>query len=350
MNFASESRLIYARSARKSSRSDQGLDKPSDRHKTPDPLSQVFSLLNVRAARCTRFEAGGNWSYRFPAKPALKFGAVIRGDCWIDFGDEAHHRLVSGDCFLLANAPAYVLANDQRLAPEDGIAAFDWTQSDVARHAGRDTVLLAGSFGFEASDAGLLLDALPRFLLIPSRSPSAAVIHSTLEILDLEIRGTGIGAAVLTDRLADVLLVQVLTTGPWKHCPKRSPCRDPRFRSGSSPWWGWRRSTTCFDGECDLHAIFFDVERPFRQRPRSLDTRRRAPSDTPSSESTARHRSDTGADRRSPKNSPSTRINYRDVRRHVTGRRDLPSERSGGLFPPPLKAEKPQGVQKGTSA
>ncbi|SDH33625.1 transcriptional regulator, AraC family [Bradyrhizobium sp. Rc2d] len=202
--------MIYARSARKSSRSDQALDKPSDRHKTLDPLSQVFSLLNVRAARCTRFEAGGNWSYRFPAKPALKFGAVIRGDCWIDFGDEAHHRLVSGDCFLLANAPAYVLANDQRLAPEDGIAAFDWTQSDVARHAGRDTVLLAGSFGFEASDAGLLLDALPRFLLIPSRSPSAAVIHSTLEILDLEIRGTGIGAAVLTDRLADVLLVQVL--------------------------------------------------------------------------------------------------------------------------------------------
>jgi AraC-like DNA-binding protein len=204
MNFASEARMIYARSARKSSRSDQTLDNRSD------PLSQVFSLLDVRAARCTRFEAGGNWSYRFPAKPALKFGAVLRGDCWIDFGDEAHHRLVAGDCFLLANAPAYVLANDERLAPEDGVAAFDWTRSDVARHAGCDTVLLAGSFGFEVSDAELLLDALPRFLLIPSRSPSASVIHSTLQILDLEIRGTGIGAAVLTDRLADVLLVQVI--------------------------------------------------------------------------------------------------------------------------------------------
>lgn len=188
--------------------SDQTLGKTVG--KTSDPLSQVFSLLDVRAARCTRFEAGGNWSYRFPAKPALKFGAVIRGDCWIDFGNEAHHRLVTGDCFLLANAPAYVLANDERLAPEDGMAAFDWAQSDVARHAGSDTVLLAGSFGFEASDAELLLDALPRFLLIPSRSPSASVIHSTLQILDLEIRGTGIGAAVLTDRLADVLLVQVL--------------------------------------------------------------------------------------------------------------------------------------------
>ncbi|WP_245330455.1 AraC family transcriptional regulator [Bradyrhizobium sp. AS23.2] len=175
-----------------------------------DPLSQVFALLDVRAARCTRFEASGNWSYRFPAKPALKFGAVIRGDCWIDFSDEAHHRLATGDCFLLANAPAYVLANDEGLVPEDGITTFDWTRSDVARHGGNDTVLLAGSFAFDASDAALLLDALPRFLLIPSRSPSASVIHSTLQILDLEIRGTQIGAAVLTDRLADVLLVQVL--------------------------------------------------------------------------------------------------------------------------------------------
>ncbi|WP_347958261.1 AraC family transcriptional regulator [Bradyrhizobium sp. SSUT112] len=83
-------------------------------------------------------------------------------------------------------------------------------RNDLDAGAGSDTVLLAGSFGFEASDAELLLDALPRFLLIPSRSPSAPVIHSTLQILDLEIRGTGIGAAVLTDRLADVLLVQVL--------------------------------------------------------------------------------------------------------------------------------------------
>lgn len=174
-----------------------------------DPLSQVFSLLNIRAGRCTRFEAGGHWSYRFPAKPALKFGAVIQGDCWINFGDEARHPLASGDCFLLANAPAYVLANDEGLAPADGIAAFDWIRSDVARHGGNDTVLLAGSFSFEASDAEFLLDSLPRFLLIPSHRQSASVIHSTLQILDLEIRKTQIGAAVLTDRLVDILLVQV---------------------------------------------------------------------------------------------------------------------------------------------
>ena len=173
-------------------------------------MSEVFSLINIRGARCTRFEASGRWYYRFPAKPAVKFGAVLAGDCWIDFGEGQRHQLAAGDCFLLANAPSYVLANDDHVLSDDGMSAFDWAQSDVARHEGNDTVLIAGTFSFEESDADLLLDSLPTFLLIPSRNASATVVRSTLAILDIEIKGTQIGAAVLTDRLVDILLVQVL--------------------------------------------------------------------------------------------------------------------------------------------
>ncbi|MGO7374127.1 AraC family transcriptional regulator, partial [Rhizobium ruizarguesonis] len=36
-----------------------------------DPLSDVFSLLDIESASCTRFEVGGQWAFRFPAKPAL---------------------------------------------------------------------------------------------------------------------------------------------------------------------------------------------------------------------------------------------------------------------------------------
>ncbi|MYN25071.1 AraC family transcriptional regulator [Duganella levis] len=175
-----------------------------------DPLSEVISLLNVRAARCTRFEASGNWSYRFPAKPALKFGAILKGDCWMDFGTGVRHHLSAGDSFLLANAPGYVLANDEQALPADGIAMFDWEHSDVARHEGDDTVLVAGSFQFDASDAELLLDALPQILIIPGGHPSAAAIRSTLQIIAPEIKGPQIGAALLTERLVDVLLVLVL--------------------------------------------------------------------------------------------------------------------------------------------
>jgi len=77
-----------------------------------DALSDIFSLLNVRSARCTRFEAGGKWAFKFPARPALKFAAVLRGECWIMLPGESPHHLVAGDAFLLAEAPEYVLAND----------------------------------------------------------------------------------------------------------------------------------------------------------------------------------------------------------------------------------------------
>ena len=175
-----------------------------------DPLSHLLSMLKVRAARCTRFEASGQWAYRFPAKSSVKFAAVIRGACWIDFGAGARHQLEAGDAFLLANSPDYVLANDASAFPADGIATFNWEESDVARHGGDDTILVAGRFSFDAADAELLLGALPRFLLLPRQHASAAVISATLHMIAPEIGGARIGAAILTDRLVDVLLVQVL--------------------------------------------------------------------------------------------------------------------------------------------
>jgi len=175
-----------------------------------DPLSEVFSLLDIQSARCTRLEAGGTWALRFPAKPALKFAAVLRGWCWILLPGEPPYRLGTGDTFLLSNAPSYVLANDQQKAPEDGIALFDWTHSDAAHHGGDETVLLAGSFVFQPGNAQLLLDALPSFMHVPAQDSAAAVLRSTLELLDSEIRSARMGASLMTYRLADVLLVQAL--------------------------------------------------------------------------------------------------------------------------------------------
>lgn len=175
-----------------------------------DPLSEVFSLLDIRSARCTRLEAGGTWALRFPAKPALKFAAVLRGWCWILLPGEPPYRLETGDTFLLGNAPSYVLANDQQKAPEDGIALFDWTNSDTAHHGGDETVLLAGSFVFQPGNAQLLLGALPSFMHVSAQDCAAAVLRGTLELLDSEVRSARIGASLMTHRLADILLVQAL--------------------------------------------------------------------------------------------------------------------------------------------
>ena len=198
-----------------------------------DPLSEVFSLLNVRTARCTRFEASGEWAFGFPPKPALKFVAVLKGACWIEFAGGVRHTLAAGDTFLLANAPDYVLANSDAVTPEDGIAGFDWANSDTARHGGEDTVLLAGSFDFEMSDAHLLVSTLPAFLPIPSGSAAVPVLRAILDLLDAEIRSTGIGASLVTARLGDILLVQALRAYLVEHGPEAAgwvgALADPRI-------------------------------------------------------------------------------------------------------------------------
>lgn len=175
-----------------------------------DPLSEVFSLLDVESARCTRLAAGGRWALSFPAKPALKFVAVLRGHCWIALPDQAAKLMGQGDTFLLANAPAYVIASDLGMEPEDGVPLFDGPHLDAACHGGDDTVLLGGAFVFQGGNAQLLLGSLPPFIHIPGHEPAAAVLRGTLEVLDAELQARQMGASLVTRRLGDILLVHAL--------------------------------------------------------------------------------------------------------------------------------------------
>lgn len=182
-----------------------------------DALSDVLGLVAVRSARCTRFEAGGRWALRFPAKPALKFVAVLRGACWILPEGGEPQALREGDTFLLANAPPYVLANDREVPPADGLALFDWGRADAVRHGGADTAMLAGSFVFDPEHAPLLLDGLPGFLRIAAAPAGPSTLRWILEILDVESRRAEAGTTLVTRRLAEVLLVQALRAYIARH-------------------------------------------------------------------------------------------------------------------------------------
>jgi AraC-like DNA-binding protein len=176
---------------------------------TIDPLSQLFSLLDVQGARSTRFEAAGDWAFGFPGKPFLKFVAVLKGQCAIRLDGGETCQLNAGDTFLLANAPSYVIENGAFTEPQDGARLFDGGQS-IARHGGDDTIMIGGSFIFDSANAQLLLDALPAFMHIRAGEPAAAILSGTLQLLDAELGNQDMGASLMTRRLADILLVQAL--------------------------------------------------------------------------------------------------------------------------------------------
>jgi AraC-like DNA-binding protein len=186
---------------------------------TLDPLSEVFSLLDVRSAATSRLEAGDAWALRFPAKPSLKFHAVLRGKCWISLPGRDPCLLDAGDTFLLANSPPFVLAHDPSEPPEDAVQLFGETRSNLYRYRGDDTVLLGGRFIFGSANARLLLDALPPFMLIPSRKSAASILRSTLEVLDSELTANQMGSSLMIRGLADILLVQALRAYVHLHGP-----------------------------------------------------------------------------------------------------------------------------------
>lgn len=183
-----------------------------------DALTTIFDLLDLRSARCTRLEAAGDWALRFPEKRAIKFAAVIKGGCWMIHPDHhtghhaTHHpiRIEAGDVFLLSQTPAYVLASDPALPPEDGTKVIDWTLSDTGHYGGDDVVMLGGSFAINPLHQHLLTDVLPRLMLIGRETAAAAGLGRLLELMEIEFAQTGMGSALVRHHLADMLLVQML--------------------------------------------------------------------------------------------------------------------------------------------
>lgn len=175
-----------------------------------DPLSEVFSLLDMQSAATSRLEAGDAWALSFPGKPYLKFHAVLRGQCWLTLAGQPPCQLNAGDTFLLANAPPFILSSDPRMEAKDAAQLFAETHSNIYRHRGDDTILLGGGFVFRSDNARLLLDVLPAFIHIPAQDPAAAVLRRTLETLNEELGTPLMGTSLVTSRLADILLVQAL--------------------------------------------------------------------------------------------------------------------------------------------
>lgn len=174
-----------------------------------DSLTDIFNLLDLQSARCTRLEAAGAWSLRFPGKAAIKFAAVLRGACWI-VHDGQPIRLEEGDAFLLTHSPAYVLASDPGLPSVDGTEVIDWKRSDTGRYGGGEVVLVAGSFAINPLHRHVLTQALPARMVIPRDAPSAPILARTLQIMEQEFAEPGLGARLMRHHLADMLLVQLL--------------------------------------------------------------------------------------------------------------------------------------------
>jgi AraC-like DNA-binding protein len=177
-----------------------------------DPLSDVFTLLNVESVLSARLDAGGTWALHFAAYRHVKFGAVLAGSCWLCVdGNELPVRLGAGDCYLLTNGLPYRIGSDLETEAVDGGPVFAQAVNGTVRYGtGEGTSLIGGRFAFDETNARLLLDSLPPVIHIRAGSDPAAVLRSMLHLLANETSTLQFGAPLMADRLAHVLFIQAL--------------------------------------------------------------------------------------------------------------------------------------------
>jgi len=166
----------------------------------------VFTVLDAQATRRTRFEGAGDWALAFPAIDRLKFVVMLRGAGWFLLPGAAPLRIAAGDCCLIGRT-AYAVASDPALEPVDGAPLYAGG-NDLVRLGGDDTVAMGGGISFRPRQASFLLDMVPAFMHIPATTAGAATLRAVLGLLDAEAESPGMGAKIVTARLAEVLMIQ----------------------------------------------------------------------------------------------------------------------------------------------
>ncbi|MGS2614505.1 AraC family transcriptional regulator [Micromonospora sp. LZ34] len=176
-----------------------------------DPLEDVLALLAPASQVSSGLSAGGRWALRFPPPAGAKFIAVLRGRCWLRVDGLPAVRLAEGDCFLLTRPRVFTLASDPDLPAEPAQPVFAAAVDGVARAGDGDEVLLiGGAFSFADRARALLLDNLPPVIHVPAGTPEAAAVRWAVGEIDTELRRRPVGATLVAEHLALVMLIRIL--------------------------------------------------------------------------------------------------------------------------------------------
>jgi len=222
-----------------------------------DPISDIFRTMRVTAFGQHRLEATAPWGLtqenrteekvtpsgkETSATDLAHFAMLSRGNCWLSV-DEIREAipLTGGDCFLLAKGTSIVLRDSPRTRPR-------WTFREIGARAngnvarcgggGSPTTIVCGSLSFDRASLKPITQLLPSFILIKADQARTLALHNTMQALASEMAEQVPGSEVVANRLAEVLVIQVLrahiASGPKRNKGWLRAIFDPQMGAALS--------------------------------------------------------------------------------------------------------------------
>ncbi|MEV6280481.1 AraC family transcriptional regulator [Nocardia sp. NPDC051832] len=178
-----------------------------------DVLADVLAATKLGGVVTAHLTAAAPWGIKMDDMPKATFHAILAGACWLVRPGAEPVQLAAGDFTLLPTGVGHALCS----APEVDLVPAQQTEAGTGRQRihlrgpGRETTIVCGAYRYDAFPNHPLLRVLPPLVHIPAgQTPAHREMAATVTMLAAELAAERPGAQTVTDRLVDILFVQML--------------------------------------------------------------------------------------------------------------------------------------------
>lgn len=178
-----------------------------------DLISDVLRSVHLQGTVYFEAQVESPWGIHIPDNGVANFHLVTSGSCVADVPGEETFRLYAGDAVVFPHGSSHTIGYEPGHSGVDGTELFQHMDGDgVVRlpHEGGDrTTIICGHFDYDNRVEHPLFQALPKVLHAPAgHHPGWKTIA---EMAVQRSRDLSPGSRALTDRLAEVLVIELLS-------------------------------------------------------------------------------------------------------------------------------------------
>ncbi len=179
-----------------------------------DALTELLRVAGVRGSLISRARLSSPFGVSTRGMPRPVFHAPLRGSAWVRTPDRSVYVEV-GDVAVIPHAAPHDVLDDRNSRCKH-ISLFDVEASDSRLPTvidGSDEPeldLVCGSFELGEPAHDVLLGPLPSVFAVKGGPATGGFVSSTLAMMEHELRGSGAGTGLVSDRLVEVLVVYLL--------------------------------------------------------------------------------------------------------------------------------------------
>jgi len=200
-----------------------------------DALAAIVSLLRPQTIGAKVIHGGGRWAVRYPALGRSSFALVLEGPYRMAADGFPVVTLETGDFILFSSLPGFTVGTDLGMEPEHITGSPDERVVREVFHGVTGALpaieLLGGYFVFDPVNAPVLLELLPKMLLIRASDPASGNVAALVDLIQREARGDRPGRMLILARLIEIMLVEALRSAPAEQTATGllAGLRDPRL-------------------------------------------------------------------------------------------------------------------------